>query len=141
MEGYDSPKVIPDYILSSDPEVSRLNFHPHSLEAEQSVLGGLLISPDAWEAVSDQLNSDHFYRSNHRQIFREIALLAEENDPVDIITLADKLQAQGILENVGGLAYLSELAEKTPSVSNIKAYAAVIKERAILRNLIQTSQF
>ena len=90
MEGYDSPKVISDYILSSDPEVSRLNFHPHSLEAEQSVLGGLLISPDAWEAVSDQLNSDHFYRPNHRQIFREIALLAEENDPIDIITLADK---------------------------------------------------
>ena len=119
MEGYDSPKVISDYILSSDPEVSRLNFHPHSLEAEQSVLGGLLISPDAWEAVSDQLNSDHFSRPNHRQIFREISLLSEENDPIDIITLADKLQALGILENVGGLAYLSELAEKTPSSSGI----------------------
>jgi len=140
MEGYDSPQVISDYILSSDPEVSRLNFHPHSLEAEQSVLGGLLISPDAWEAVSDQIISDDFYRPNHRQIFREIALLAEENDPIDIITLADKLQAQGILETVGGLAYISELAEKTPSVSNIKAYAAVIRERSILRNLIQTSQ-
>ena len=140
MEGYDSPQVISDYILSSDPEVSRLNFHPHSLEAEQSVLGGLLISSDAWEAVSDQINSDDFYRPNHRQIFREIALLAEENNPIDIITLADKLQAQGVLETVGGLAYISELAEKTPSVSNIKAYAAVIRERAILRNLIQTSQ-
>ena len=70
MEGYDSPQVISDYILSSESEVSRLNFHPHSLEAEQSVLGGLLISPDAWEAVSDKINSDHFYRPNHRQIFR-----------------------------------------------------------------------
>ncbi len=140
MEGYDSPQIISDFISSSDPEVSRLNLQPHSLEAEQSVLGGLLVSPDVWGEIADIINADDFYRPNHRQIYREISQLAEENDPIDIITLADKLQAKGVLETVGGLSYISELAEKTPSVSNIKAYAVVIRERAVLRNLIQTSQ-
>ncbi len=113
---------------------------PQSLEAEQSVLGGLLLSADAWDAVADAVSARDFYRPDHRLIFRQIAGLAEDAQPVDVVTVSDKLSAAGELDAAGGLAYLVELADNTPSASNIRAYAQVVRERASLRQLIQAAQ-
>ncbi|KGE03771.1 replicative DNA helicase [Pseudohaliea rubra] len=126
----------PDY----DSDVARIKMQPHSIEAEQSVLGGLLLSADGWDGVAEVVAAEDFYRPDHRLIFRHVARLAEASDPVDVITVADKLQASGELEAAGGLAYLTELAEGTPSASNIRAYAQVVSERANVRRLIQAAQ-
>jgi len=113
---------------------------PHSVEAEQSVLGGLLLSSDAWDSVAEEVAHGDFYRPSHRLIFREIAQLANDAEPVDVITVADRLEARGDLEAAGGLPYLAELAQNTPSASNIRAYAQVVRERATLRKLIAAAQ-
>jgi replicative DNA helicase len=113
---------------------------PHSVEAEQSVLGGLLLSADGWDAVAETVTANDFYRPDHRLIYRQIAQLAEALEPIDVITLADKLEASGELESAGGLPYLAELAQNTPSASNIRAYAQVVSERASLRKLIEAAQ-
>ncbi|MCB1848422.1 MAG: AAA family ATPase, partial [Halieaceae bacterium] len=113
---------------------------PHSIEAEQSVLGGLLLSADGWDAVAEAVTDSDFYRPDHRLIFRQIARLAEAAEPVDVITVADKLEARGELATAGGLPYLAELAQNTPSASNIRAYAQVVSERASLRKLIEAAQ-
>src|SRR5690606_20019350 len=112
---------------------------PHSLEAEQAVLGGLMIDNDAWERVADQVSDGDFYRHDHRLIFRAIHVLAERNMPFDVVTLSEQLDKEGHLSQVGGLAYLGELAKNIPSVANIKAYAAIIRERATLRKLVSIS--
>ncbi len=137
----------PDYIeeprepaWTPDGELARIKMQPHSVEAEQSVLGGLLLSADGWDAVAEEVAADDFYRPNHRLIFREIARLANEAEPVDVITVADKLEARGELDSAGGLPYLAELAQNTPSASNIRAYAQVVRERAALRKLIEAAQ-
>ncbi len=137
----------PDYIddlpeapWQGDSELARIKMQPHSVEAEQSVLGGLLLSADGWDSVAEEVSEGDFYRPAHRQIFREIARLANEAEPVDPITVADKLEARGELEGAGGLAYLAELAQNTPSASNIRAYAQVVRERAALRKLIEAAQ-
>jgi replicative DNA helicase len=121
-------------------ELARIKMQPHSVEAEQSVLGGLLLSADGWDAVAEQVIASDFYRPGHRLIFRQIAQLAEAAQPVDVITVADKLQANGELDSAGGLPYLAELAQNTPSASNIRAYAQVVRERANLRKLIEAAQ-
>ena len=126
--------------VTGDGELARLKLPPHSLEAEQSVLGGLLLSSDGWDSVAEEVSAGDFYRPAHRAIYREIALLADAAEPIDVITVADKLEARGQLESAGGLAYLAELAEKTPSASNIRAYAQVVQERASLRKLIEAAQ-
>ena len=123
-----------------DGEIARIKMHPHSIEAEQSVLGGLLLSADAWDAVAEAVADSDFYRPDHRLIFRQIAKLAEAAEPVDVITVADKLEARGELASAGGLPYLAELAQNTPSASNIRAYAQVVSERASLRKLIEAAQ-
>ena len=125
---------------SDDPEVARIKMLPHSIEAERSVLGGLLLSDDAWDAVAELVAFGDFYRPDHRLIFRHMAKLAEANEPIDPVTVADVLNASGELENAGGFAYLAELAKNTPSASNIRAYAAVVRDRAALRHLIQAAQ-
>jgi len=130
------PEPPPDY----DGDVARIKMQPHSTEAEQSVLGGLLLSADGWDGVAEVVAAEDFYRPDHRMIFRHVARLAEASEPVDVITVADKLQASGELEAAGGLAYLTELAEGTPSASNIRAYAQVVSERANVRRLIQAAQ-
>ena len=104
------------------------------------MLGGLLLSADGWDSVAEEVSAGDFYRPSHRAIYREIALLADAAEPIDVITVADKLEARGQLEVAGGLAYLAELAEKTPSASNIRAYAQVVRERASLRKLIEAAQ-
>ena len=112
---------------------------PHSIEAEQAVLGGLMLDNNAWERVLDQVSDGDFYRHDHRLIFRAIFTLAERNSPFDVVTLSEQLDKEGHLSQVGGLAYLGELAKNTPSVANIKAYAQIIRERATLRQLIGIS--
>ncbi|PYC21993.1 replicative DNA helicase [Pseudomonas alcaligenes] len=122
-----------------DLETAALKVPPHSIEAEQAVLGGLMLDNNAWERVSDAVSDGDFYRHDHRLIFRAIFTLAERNSPFDVVTLSEQLDKEGHLSQVGGLAYLGELAKNTPSVANIKAYAQIIRERATLRQLIGIS--
>jgi len=123
-------------ILSSIDEVEQLKVPPHSIEAEQSVLGGLLLENQAWDKVADVITEDDFYRHDHRLIFRSIAMLADNDKPLDIITLSEWLKDRDELENAGGLAYLGTLAKDTPSAANIKAYADIVREKSVLRQLI-----
>jgi len=116
--------------------VEQLKIPPHSIEAEQSVIGGLMLSPDHWDGVVELLTADDFYRQGHRKIWRTMAELMEANAPLDVITLSEALHSKGLLEEVGGLAYLGELASNTPSVANVRAYATIIRERSTLRQLI-----
>ncbi len=122
-----------------DLETAALKIPPHSVEAEQSVLGGLVLDNSAWERISDQLIDRDFYRHDHRLIYRAIYTLAERNEPFDVVTLAEFLEKDGSLAQAGGLAYLGELAANTPSVANISAYAKIVRERATLRQLISVS--
>lgn len=123
----------------SEADVSKLKIPPHSIEAEQSVLGGLMLSSDSWERVSDLVSADDFYRSDHRSIFAVMQKLAEADQPFDVVTIADALADIKELEQIGGLAYLGELAGNTPSASNVRAYATIVRERAILRQLIRSA--
>ncbi len=140
MSDPDYPDNIAELPYADDRELSRIKMPPHSVEAEQSVLGGLLLSGDGWDAVAEEVAASDFYRPDHRLIFRHIAALAEDTQPVDVITVADKLTAAGELDAAGGLAYLADLAQNTPSASNIRAYAQVVRERAALRKLIEAAQ-
>ncbi|MFN3919314.1 MAG: replicative DNA helicase [Methylohalobius sp.] len=108
---------------------------PYSLQAEQSVLGGLMLDPGAWEKIADRLNEADFYRKEHRLIFRAIQELIEADSPCDGVTVAEALEKRGALQEVGGMSYLAALVEATPSAANITAYAAIVRERAILRQL------
>lgn len=106
---------------------------PHSIEAEQGVLGGLMLDNEAWDLVGDQLQADDFFRSEHKLIFSAIQKLAETNRPFDVVTI---FEAMAVPEEIGGLGYLGELAKNTPSVANIQAYAAIVRNRAHLRRLM-----
>lgn len=114
-----------------------LKIPPHSIEAEQAVLGGLMLDNNAWEQVSDRISEQDFYRTDHRIIFRTIAALALQDKPIDLITISERLEAQQELTEVGGLSYLGQIAKNTPSAANIGAYADIVRERAILRELIE----
>jgi replicative DNA helicase len=114
-----------------------LRLPPHSVEAEQAVLGGLLLDNTAWDRVSGLISDADFYRRDHRLIYRGIAELVERSEPADAVTLADHLQQTGQLQDVGGLAYLGSLARDTPTAANIGAYADIVRERAVLRRLIE----
>lgn len=120
-----------------DAETSRLKIPPHSIEAEQSVLGGLMLDNTAWDQIADIVDEDDLYRRDHRLIFRAIRELASHSHPYDVITLSEWLKNINELENAGGLAYLGTLAKNTPSAANIKAYAGIVRERSILRQLIR----
>ena len=116
-------------------DVSPLKVPPHSIEAERSVLGGLMLDELAWDNVSGSLVAEDFYRADHRTIYRVMENLVERNNPLDIITISEALEGTGELEGVGGLAYISELASSTPAASNILAYAQIVQERSTVRNL------
>ncbi len=122
-----------------DLETAALKIPPHSIEAEQAVLGGLMLDNHAWERLADMLVDSDFYRHDHRLIFRAIHHLSERNQPFDVVTLSEYLDNEGSLAQVGGIAYLGELASNIPSVANIQAYAQIIRERATLRQLISAS--
>lgn len=122
-----------------DQEAAALKVPPHSLEAEQSVLGGLMLDNQAWDGIADRLAAGDFYRYEHRLIFNAMVALAEGSQPLDVVTLSEALEARDQLDTVGGLAYLAELARNTPSASNIRAYGDIVRERATLRKLIQAA--
>ncbi|HFC53162.1 MAG TPA: replicative DNA helicase [Gammaproteobacteria bacterium] len=116
-----------------------LKVPPHSIEAEQAVLGGLMLDNDAWDQIADLLREEDFYRQDHRRIYAAMLHLAERNTPFDAITLSEWMEQRGELEGSGGLAYLGELAKNTPTAANIKAYAAIVRERSIIRQLIRVA--
>jgi replicative DNA helicase len=118
---------------------SILKVPPHSIEAEQSVLGGLLLDNDRWDAISSVVTAEDFYRNDHRLIFRCMNQLIEENKPVDVVTVSEALSLLNELENAGGMSYLADLANNTPTASNIGAYAHIVQERAVVRKLISVA--
>jgi replicative DNA helicase len=110
---------------------------PHSVEAEQAVLGGLMLDNAAWERIADRLREEDFYRQDHRLIFRAISELSNADQPFDAVTLSEWLQSREQLEAAGGLAYLATLARDTPTAANVRAYADIVRERSVLRQLIR----
>jgi replicative DNA helicase len=122
-----------------DEDVARLRVPPHSVEAEQSVLGGLLLDNLAWDRAADLLTESDFYRHEHRLIFSAIASLVQHSKPADVITVFEKIQGLGQAGDSGGLAYLNALAQSVPSAANMRRYAEIVRERAILRKLIAAS--
>ena len=116
-----------------------LKVPPNSVEAEQAILGGLLLNNSAWDDVAERVGARDFYRKAHRQIFEVIAQLVEEENPCDLVTVSQALTQLGQLDDIGGMTYLSELARNTPSAANITAYAEIVRERSILRQLINVS--
>jgi len=123
----------------SDPQLDALRVPPHSIEAEQSVLGGLLLDNTAFDRVIDLVSAEDFYRFDHRLIFQQIAKLVAATKPADVITVFESLSLLGKAEEVGCLAYLNALAQNTPSAANIRRYAEIVRDRGILRKLISVS--
>ena len=119
--------------LSDDPALASLRLPPHSLEAEQSLLGGLLIDNTVWDRVGDIVNEVDFYRDDHRRIFSHIRKLIETGRPADVVTVYESIEKSNEVDQTGGLAYLGEIANNTPSAANIRHYAEIIHERAVLR--------
>lgn len=124
---------------SADRDVTQLRVPSHSLEAESSVLGGLLLDNMAWDRVGDLLVNGDFYRYEHQLIYAAIGAMVNANKPADVITVHEHLQGLGKAEEIGGLAYLNSLAQYVPSASNIRRYAEIVRERAILRKLVTAS--
>jgi replicative DNA helicase len=122
-----------------DREVAQLRIPPHSIEAESSVLGGLLLDNGAWDRVGDLLVDSDFYRYEHRLIYGATGALVNASKPADVITVFEHLQNQGKADEAGGLAYLNSLAQYVPSASNIRRYAEIVRERSILRKLVSAS--
>jgi replicative DNA helicase len=125
--------------FSADQQIAQLRIPPHSVEAESSVLGGLLLDNSAWDRVGDLLVDGDFYRYEHKQVYAAISALVNTSRPADVITVYEHLQALGKAEEVGGLGYLNALAQYVPSASNIRRYAEIVRERAILRKLVTAS--
>ena len=121
----------------AEAELAALRVPPHSIEAEQSVLGGLLLDNLAFDQLADLLHADDFYRYEHREIFRAVSQLVIEAKPADVITVFEHLKARRIADDCGGLAYLNALAQSVPSAANSRRYAEIVRERAVLRRLIE----
>jgi len=119
-----------------DSQVVSLKLPPHSIEAEQSLLGGLLLDNTAWDRIADQVSEADFYRDDHRRIFSHIRKLVELGKPADVVTVHESIEKSNEVEQTGGLAYLGEIANATPSAANIRRYAEIVRERAILRKLV-----
>jgi replicative DNA helicase len=124
------------YRKPSDIQVDAIKVPPHSLEAEQSVIGGLLLDNERWDTVAERVVASDFYSRPHRLIFEGVKSILEAGKPLDLITLSEYLERHEQLEDVGGFAYLADLAKNTPSAANINAYADIVAERAIVRGLI-----
>ncbi len=122
-----------------DRQMDALKLPPHSIEAEQSVIGGLLLDNERWDTVAERVSEVDFYTRPHRLIFESAKLLLNSSLPLDLITLSEHLEKKNQLEEVGGFAYLAELAKNTPSAANIIAYANIVRERAMVRNLISVA--
>ena len=122
-----------------DTQALALRVPPHSIEAEASVLGGLLLDNSAWEKIGDMVRPNDFYRADHRVIFESIAKLIDGGRPADVVTVYEALQSIGRADEVGGVAYLNTLAHETPSAANIRRYAEIVRDRSILRYLVSVS--
>ena len=120
----------------ADDQLDALKLPPHSIEAEQSVIGGLLLENEALDKVADILSAADFYQHDHKTIFQHIGKLIEHNRPADIVTVAESLESTAELSSVGGIAYLGALAQNTPTAANIRRYAEIVRERAIMRKLV-----
>jgi replicative DNA helicase len=142
-DGYtppDSHNYSPDVSSFGVDTIAQLRIPPHSIEAESSVLGGLLLDNGAWERVADLLSTgSDFYRYEHRLIFDAIKAMVDKSKPADVITVYESLQSQGKADEVGGIVYLNSLAQYVPSAANIRRYAEIVRERAILRKLVSAS--
>ena len=120
----------------ADPQIESLRIPPHSIEAEQSVIGGLLRDNAAWDRIADFMHADDFYRYDHRIIFEQMIRLINSGKPADVITVYEACNQLGKAEDVGGLQYLNAMAQNTPSAANIRRYAEIVRDRGILRKLI-----
>jgi replicative DNA helicase len=131
---------MPESVLSAEfagGGAESLKVPPHSVPAEQSVLGGLMLDNEAWDQVADRVGENDFYRRDHRLIFAAIRDLAEHGKPFDVVTLAEQLEKTRQLNDAGGLAYLGALAKETPSAANIRAYADIVREHSVLRQMVR----
>lgn len=122
--------------MYDDSEVNQIKIPPHSIEAEQSVLGAVLLNNEAWETVAELVGEDDFYRHDHQLIFRALKDQVADEQPLDVVTMAERLQKRAELDSIGGISYLHALASGTPSASNVKAYAGIVHERSVLRQMI-----
>ncbi|MBP0048437.1 replicative DNA helicase [Marinobacterium sp. AK62] len=123
----------------NDEVLESIKQPPHSVEAEQSVLGGLMLDNNTWDTVSEVLLQEHFYRPTHRMIFRTMQKLVDDGRPIDVVTLSEELDRTAELQDAGGLEYLVSLARNTPSASNIRAYAEIVRDRSLLRQMISVA--
>jgi replicative DNA helicase len=124
---------------SSDPQLVALKLPPHSVEAEQSLLGALLLDNHAFDRVADVVVAGDFYRDDHRRIWRHIARLIETTRPADVVTVSESIEASEDKDKTGGAAYLAALAQNTPSALNVRRYAELVRERSVQRNLAQVA--
>src|SRR5438309_1569476 len=125
--------------MPDDPQVDSIKLPPHSLEAEQSVLGGLLLDNEAADRVGDIIGTPDFYSEVHRLIFERVIALIADGKPADVVTVAEALASMQRLDYVGGLAYLGALVQNVPTAANIRHYASIVRERSILRQLAATA--
>lgn len=123
--------------MPNDNQLDLLRVPPHSIEAEQSVLGGLMLENVSWDKIADLISEDDFYRDDHRRIYKHISKLIEANRPADVITVGESLERSAEIESVGGLAYVGMLTTNTPSAANIRRYAEIVRERSIMRKLAE----
>ena len=126
----------PRNTLPHDPQMVAIKLPPHSLEAEQSLIGGLLLDNTAWEKIADLVTGEDFYRDDHRRIYQHITKLIDIGKPADVVTVFESLEKSAESEQAGGFSYLAEIADNTPSAANIRRYAEIVRERAILRKLV-----
>jgi replicative DNA helicase len=122
-----------------DVEVNALKLPPHSIEAEQSVLGGLMLDAEAWDRVAEAVVAEDFYSRSHRMIFNAMQRLMERAQPIDLITVSEQLEIEDQLDDAGGFSYLGEIAKNTPSAGNILSYAQIVRERAVVRDMISVA--
>ena len=123
-------------IQSSDQKTEQVSIPPHSTEAEQAVLGCIMLSNQHWDGIAERVIAEDFYTFAHKAIFQTMEELMRNQTPIDLITLDQALKAKGISDSVGGFAYLADLSNNTPNAINILAYAEIVREKAILRELI-----
>jgi replicative DNA helicase len=123
--------------MPADAAMHALRVPPHSVQGEQAVLGGLMLDDDAWDTVADRVVAEDFYRREHQLIFRAMGALAEHDQPLDVVTLAEELERRGELAEIGGMPYLGRLANDTPTASNVAAYANIVREQSVVRQLIK----
>ncbi len=122
--------------LPRDPALAALKLPPHSIEAEQSLIGGLLLDNAAWDRIADAVIERDFYRDDHRRIYAHIARLIENGRPADVVTVYESIEKSNEVDATGGMSYLAEIADNTPSAANIRRYAEIVRERSVLRQLV-----